>query len=196
MARGDSNPSSSGTPFGGYIPPYVFYNTIYASGGFTYGTPFHDIIYGTRGVDVVAGGAGSDIIYGYSGDDRIVGESGHDQIFAGIGDDWAFGGTGNDTIDGGSGDDRIAGDEGDDVLTGGSGVDKFEFTVGDGNDVVTDYEPGIDEFLFFAAYVNGPIDHSFTFTNEGILIEYGDQGDSVLLQGATFYIPGDFGFFH
>lgn len=177
------------------MPPYIYYNPIYASGGFTYGTPFPDIIYGSRGMDVVVGDAGSDIIYGYGGDDRLYGESGDDQIFGGVGDEWIFGGPGADTIDGGTGDDRIGGDEGDDLPTGAAGADTFEFTVGDGTDVVTDYEPGIDQFQFFAAYANRPIDHSITFTNEGIVIEYGDQGDSALLQGATFYIPGDFGFY-
>jgi Ca2+-binding RTX toxin-like protein len=52
------------------------------------------------------------------------------------------GGTGNDTITGGDGDDLIDGGWDDDVMTGGWGEDTFVFNKGD--DVITDFEDGVD----------------------------------------------------
>lgn len=190
------SPGSSGTPPVTGPAPTQFFKIIYGDGGYVFGSGWNEIIYGTRGVDVVIGDGGHDIIHGYGGNDRIDGGTGNDKVFAGTGDDWVWGGKGEDTIDGGSGTDLIMGGEGDDILTGGIEADKFDFDVGDGDDIVTDYQPGVDTLRFFAAYVNGPIDHTITQTSDGVLIEYGDQGDSVLLQGTLFYDPGDFGFFH
>jgi hypothetical protein len=47
-------------------------------------------------------------------------------------------------INGGAGADTIAGGLGNDVLSGGGGADRFVFTNGDGNDVITDFASGQD----------------------------------------------------
>ncbi|MBS4009332.1 MAG: calcium-binding protein, partial [Roseovarius sp.] len=63
--------------------------------------------------------------------------------------DFLAGGGRNDTIDGGTGDDTINGGDGDDVMTGGAGADKFVFNFfKDGDeDVITDFEDGVDSFF-------------------------------------------------
>ncbi|SFO43714.1 hypothetical protein SAMN04487859_1571, partial [Roseovarius lutimaris] len=65
------------------------------------------------------------------------------------GNDFLAGGGRNDVIDGGLGDDTINGGDGDDAMTGGEGADVFVFNFfknGD-DDVITDYEDGVDSFL-------------------------------------------------
>lgn len=45
---------------------------------------------------------------------------------------------GNDTLSGGTGDDTLDGGSGDDALNGGLGNDLYRYTLGSGNDVITD----------------------------------------------------------
>jgi Ca2+-binding RTX toxin-like protein len=51
------------------------------------------------------------------------------------------GSTGNDRLRGTSGDDTLIGRAGDDTLIGGNGDDVIEFTIGDGNDLITALAP-------------------------------------------------------
>lgn len=82
----------------------------------------NDTILGLGGDDVISGGSGADIIRGGDGDDLLKSGSGADKI---------FGGLGNDTIVGWGGNDR---------LTGDGGADVFVFHIGDGKDVITDFD--------------------------------------------------------
>ena len=50
------------------------------------------------------------------------------------------------TLNGGANDDDLIGQDGDDTLTGGSGADEFVFDDGDGDDTVTDFQNGSDQF--------------------------------------------------
>ena len=67
-------------------------------------------------------------------------------ISGGDGNDLLDGGAQNDTIDGGAGDDTILGGNEDDLLTGGAGADVFAFRLlGEkSDDVITDFEDGVD----------------------------------------------------
>lgn len=119
------------------------------------GSPFGDVLFGGTGyIDPHDGGEqifgfdGSDIIYGNGGDDTLYGGDGridpsrdNDSLFGGLGDDVIYGNGGDDHLLGGPGDDDLYGGLGADTLTGGPGADRF-FVYGD--DVVTDYQPGID----------------------------------------------------
>lgn len=117
-----------------------------------------DNITGGKDADTINGGAGSDIIVGANGDDRIDGGHGADHLSGGAGRDTLTGGDGRDTISGGKGNDlliggagqdRIQGDEGRDTLIGGAGRDDlyggagsdlFVLEVGQGRDVIHDFQ--------------------------------------------------------
>ncbi|WP_295091361.1 hypothetical protein [Ruminococcus sp.] len=64
-------------------------------------------------------------------DDSIKGISGSDIIYAE---------NGNDTLDGAEGDDILVGGEGNDRIIGGAGTDIYYLNLGDGFDVIYDYE--------------------------------------------------------
>ncbi|NES05028.1 MAG: calcium-binding protein [Okeania sp. SIO2F4] len=92
-------------------------------------------ITGTTGDDELIGTDASEYIHSGRGDDTIQGLDGNDLIHSGKGDD---------IIDAGGGRDVIGADKGDDIITGGTGADMFDFRVGFGNDIITDFENGID----------------------------------------------------
>ncbi len=90
----------------------------------------------------------------FSGIDKVIGSSFSDGLFAddsgmvlggGAGDDLLVGGAGLDVLNGGTGSDTLEGGLGLDVLTGGAGADYFVFNRGDGPDLVTDFQQGIDK---------------------------------------------------
>ena len=92
----------------------------------TIGTDENDDLIGTTANNLLYGNRGNDIIQSLDGNDLL------------------HGGKGDDLLDGGLGDDIIGGQLGDDILTGGLGGDMFEFGFGDGDNIITDFEDGID----------------------------------------------------
>ena len=78
------------------------------------------------GSDAIAFAQG-DRLYGGAGNDTLKGLSGNDYLEGNAGNDFQLGGAGNDTLIGGTGDDS---------LVGGSGIDIFQFTTGDGKDLL------------------------------------------------------------
>ncbi|AFM26137.1 calcium-binding protein [Desulfomonile tiedjei] len=93
-----------------------------------------DALYGGLGADEIRGGDGNDSIYGRPGDDTLHGDAGNDRL---------FGGPGNDTFDGGSGNDILC--YGDEInwypYSVTNGDDVYLFSIGGGQDVITDYDP-------------------------------------------------------
>lgn len=118
------------------------------------GGSFDDVIYGDHGRDKLNGGSGDDIVYGGKSDDKLNGNSGDDQLFGGRGNDVITGGTGDDVLDGGRQGDRLFGGDGNDILhggigndelTGGADADTFVFAGSVNDDVITDFEVGVDK---------------------------------------------------
>ena len=104
----------------------------------------------------------------FSSIEKVVGSNYTDVLVAhdagvvfegGGGHDYLTGGAGLDNLSGGSGDDTLEGGAGWDVLTGGSGADRFVFHRGDGPDVITDFQQGVDKISLIG----------FTFHNVGAL---------------------------
>ncbi|MBM2292696.1 hypothetical protein JQX09_15295 [Sulfitobacter pseudonitzschiae] len=94
-----------------------------------------DRLNGGRGRDLLDGGRSRDVLDGGRGDDTLYGGDSRDALYGNLGDDVLFGDAGAD---------RLSGDEGADTLTGGAGADLFVFNAGDGADIITDFEDGVD----------------------------------------------------
>jgi Ca2+-binding RTX toxin-like protein len=94
------------------------------------GTDRGDRIYGSELQDVISGLAGNDKLYGLEGADSIKGGAGHDYLSGGQGDDFLSGGEGSDTLE------------------GGLGSDVYQFSLGDGRDVIKNYDStGYDQLV-------------------------------------------------
>ncbi|HIK10765.1 MAG TPA: hypothetical protein IGS52_10930 [Oscillatoriaceae cyanobacterium M33_DOE_052] len=109
-----------------------------------YGGKDNDIMLGGNGADLMFGNLGDDTISGDDGNDFLNGNQGKDLVAGGSGDDTLHGGQQNDILTGDDGDDLLCGDLGDDTLTGGNGSDTFMLARSAGNDIIVDFEDGID----------------------------------------------------
>ena len=97
---------------------------------------------------------------------------------------------GDDSIYGLGGDDIIYCGPGDDIITGGAGSDQFIFYLGDGQNVITDFELGTDVCKFFNAQ-NEEISFSTSYNEANQTIYSVNDGTSVTLlnvSGPTTYI--------
>lgn len=115
-----------------------------------------DTLLGGADDDAIAGGAGADELAGDEGNDELAGGAENDAIAGGQGDDLLAGDAGNDLLAGeagddvlvgGDGDDLLAGGGGDDNLQGGAGADRFVLGIGQGADLIFDFEAGIDRLV-------------------------------------------------
>jgi len=133
-------------------------DTILGGGG-------NDVIDGGPGADLLDGGGGFDTLSYLSSDirvvvdlvaetayaagvdrvrgfERVVGSRFGDTLSGTAGAETFEGNAGDDTISAGAGGDTLTGGLGADTLTGGAGNDLFVFSIGDGPDVVTDFQAG------------------------------------------------------
>nr|WP_298167691.1 calcium-binding protein [uncultured Pseudomonas sp.] len=76
--------------------------------------------------------------FGGDGGDTFTGGNETDHFYGGAGKDILKSEAGNDYLEGGSGDDILIGGKGNDTLVGGADNDRYEFSEGDGNDLVID----------------------------------------------------------
>lgn len=164
----------------------------------------NDLGYGDAGGDELRGGAGSDSLWGGDGEDRLFGDAdddalygdaGFDTLDGGTGNDAVYGGAGDDVLDGGDGDDGLDGEAGNDRLIGGTGndtlsggatsgdIDVFVFRLGDGNDVIVDFDDGTDVIEFDIDSLDFA-DLQITDEVSGALVAFG-SGDSILLSGIS-----------
>jgi Ca2+-binding RTX toxin-like protein len=114
----------------------------------------NDILIGDLGDDILNAEAGDDLVFGDDGNDRLYGGDGFDELNGGIGKDFLYGGNNNDTLFGNNDNDTLYGEAGDDILNGGQGSDVlrgglnndiFVIAVGNGSDIVQDFQDGFDK---------------------------------------------------
>ncbi|WP_339343619.1 calcium-binding protein, partial [uncultured Psychrobacter sp.] len=106
----------------------------------TQGSDQDDTLVGFNRADTISGGAGNDELYGGYGDDNLSGGSGDDELNGGYGNDTLIGGDGDDTLEGGSDDDILVGGKGNDYLKGDIGNDTYFYSLGDGQDIINNYD--------------------------------------------------------
>ncbi|HEX8062715.1 MAG TPA: calcium-binding protein [Allosphingosinicella sp.] len=118
--------------------------------------------YGTAAGDTMQGGASSDIFHG---------------------------GAGDDTIDGGAGNDHIEGGPDSDILRGGLGNDFYYYDLGDGNDVIRDWEGagsgGYDTLQFGPGVQRSDLSVGRSSDGLSYILYFGGGEESVTLHGAV-----------
>ncbi len=92
-----------------------------------------------------AGTANNDSIKGSNVADTIMGDAGNDYLYGFKGNDIIYGGIGDDKIYSSEGNDELHGNLGNDILVGYSGDDSYFHNLGDGFDVIKEYEGIIDD---------------------------------------------------
>ncbi len=147
------------------------------------GTNGRDNLNGSSSADVMSGLNGRDVMHGLGGDDDMSGGGRNDRMYGGEGNDTMSGDNGNDKLFGDAGSDELAGGSGKDQLTGGADADTFVFAVGGNDDVITDFEDGVDVIDLSglaAAGITGVGDLAITQVGADVHIAL-DAGSSVTL---------------
>ena len=147
-------------------------------------TDVTDSINGGSGDDTIYAGEGDDTANGESGNDKLYGQDGNDILTDNSGNDLLDGGAGNDTLTDNSGNDTLIGGTGNDTLTGGGGTgrDVFVFASGDGADVVTDFNNGLDKIALTGLGANfAAISAGISQVGLDAVVDFGAGGSITLL---------------
>ena len=141
---------------------------INAGGGddLVFGEDDLDILNGEAGNDLLNGGADGDGLNGGEGADTLLGETGFDVLNGDVGNDVLLGGSDDDVISGGENDDLLFGGSGNDALFGDGGKDTFAFALGEGADIIFDFELGQDAIALESG-----------FSYDSLKIEYNAAGN-------------------
>lgn len=150
-----------------------------------------DTITGDGGRDSVGGGKKADLLKGNGGKDTLSGGNGGDTLDGGNGNDSLGGGSGDDVIRGGNGKDKIDGQKGDDALKGGADADKFVFRAGNGDDVIKDFEAGLDTILFKNLGDLGTLTAAGVEDGGDVIFGFGGDGTLTVLNVTLSDITGD-----
>ena len=136
------------------------------------------------GDDELQGGDGNDLLGGDAGDDLLSGDAGDDTLFGDDGNDAMAGNDGNDSLYGGVGNDILEGGKGNDILVGGAGYDIYNFSLGDGQDTITDTALAGEGNLiqFFSGITLGSLTFFQDQTQQTLTIQVAG-GDSLRLLG-------------
>ena len=156
-----------------------------AGNDFLLGQDDDDTIFGDEGDDELQGGVGNDLLGGDAGNDLLLGDAGDDELFGDTGDDKLGGNDGNDVLLGGVGNDILEGGKGNDVLIGGAGNDVYNFSLGDGQDTITDTVlVGEGNFInFFPGITLNSLTFNHDQATQALTIQVGGGADSITLLG-------------
>ena len=120
--------------------------------------------------NIIAGGSKNDTIYGGKGNDSISGNAGNDIIYGGAGNDSLWGNAGNDT------------------LYGDAGADVFNYTSGEGKDVIS----GFDNSDMLK--ITGTFSGTYNSSKKEIYFKVASTSNAITLKNfsaTTFNINGD-----
>lgn len=153
----------------------------------TLATEAADTISGSWAGERIIGLGGNDVLSGGGGNDTIDGGLGSDTLSGDAGDDLLKGGDGNDTLRGNVGIDTLVGGIGDDRLEGGTGADTYLYNVGDGNDIIFDYQQGdstIDRLVFGSGITSSDLIFSRVAEDwNDIRISFAGRAGSIVIEG-------------
>ncbi|MES0824890.1 beta strand repeat-containing protein [Ruegeria sp. SCP11] len=169
----------------------------------------NDAIHSFGGADIIIGGEGTDTALFTAGPGVVLDldEEGNgvaqvnapdgallDQVFgfeningsnnAGSpngGNDVLSGNSGANVLNGQAGDDVLNGEGGNDILIGGAGNDTFTFGANFGDDVIEDFEVGLDQLQFGDLGPDSAVALNVTQDGDDALISFGDEGSVRLL---------------
>ena len=136
----------------------------------------------TTGVTLTQGDD-NNVITTLNQNDTVLAGGGNDSISTNYGDDIINAGAGNDNVDAGYGNDDITGGKGNDILNGDNGADTYRYNLGDGFDIIYDYDSNsnnIDKIVFGEGITLADL----TFRNENNnlrIIVKGDEGQGMLI---------------
>ena len=106
-------------------------------------------------------------IKGTEFDDIVHAQGGNDTVRAGSGDDIIYGGNGNDELYGENGNDVLVGGSGNDILNGGDGNDTYIYNIGDGLDIIHDWQNSSENNLDKIKFGAGIAFDDLTFRRNG-----------------------------
>ena len=106
-------------------------------------------------------------IKGTEFDDIVHAQGGNDTVRAGSGDDIIYGGKGNDELYGENGNDVLVGGSGNDILNGGDGNDTYIYNIGDGLDIIHDWQNSSENNLDKIKFGAGIAFDDLTFRRNG-----------------------------
>lgn len=115
---------------------------------------------------------------------HLLGE--YEIVSCGSGDDVIYGDENANILSGGAGDDFISGYEGDDLLYGETGADFFMLASGHGNDIIKDFELGVDTCGFWDGAGYDASLATLSSTANGDAIYMMSDGSSLLLEGVLY----------
>jgi Ca2+-binding RTX toxin-like protein len=126
----------------------------------------------------------------FTGIENVIGTAFLDKINGNDSDNRIDGGAGNDVINGAGGIDYLLGNTGNDTLTGGAGADVFVYTLGFGQDTITDFWAGAGRTD--RVQLIGTDLHSFaevqshaTAVNGGVLLSVNAGADTIFFAGVS-----------
>lgn len=122
----------------------------------------------------------------------VIGDAGDNTLIGTNGDDLIDGGAGNDTLDAGAGNDVLIGGSGNDTLIGGSGDDTYQFSRGDGNDIIVEDDTtatGGDVIQFSSDVASSDV--QIITDGKDLVLNIKDSSDSIILQD---WISGSSGY--
>ncbi|NIJ21113.1 Ca2+-binding RTX toxin-like protein [Sphingomonas naasensis] len=123
-------------------------------------------------------------------DRAAAGTSANDTIHGSLDAESLTGAAGNDWIDGRAGADIIAGGTGDDTIYGGSGDDRYLFNLGDGQDILDEYDregAGFDRLVFGDGILPSDIQVSQANNGNDIVLKIAGTSDQVTMRNANYW---------
>jgi trimeric autotransporter adhesin len=137
------------------------------------GNALNNVLTGNVGNNTLSGGAGNDTLYGGQGSDILIGGAGVNQL---------YGNEGNDTLSSdavSTGGSAYEGGTGNDIITGGQQNDTYRFSIGDGQDTITD--AGLAGFTDTISFGTGITSSNLQFSRVGnnLLISVNGSADTI-----------------